>query len=606
MRESRRRRPTPPPSKTARPAPLYLYPAALCAIVLLAYSNSFHGGFVLDGNQLLLHDPRIQQVTAQNLNGILRHTYWWPYGESGLYRPLATLSYLLNYSVFGNGENSAGYHQVNFLLHLGNVLLVYALGLRLMRTRGQAFSVAALWSVHPVLTESVSYMVGRPELLAGLGVLGGFVLYLVAGESTGRRRWAVLAGAAAATAVGVFSKESAVTVLGVIALYELAWWKQRREAPGRGAGLIAVAVPIAAMLLLRAQVIAAAPPARFPFVDNPLVDAGFFQGRLTALAVMGRYLWRLVCPVTLSADYSWAQIPVFHGAPWEWLSIVTVVLLVAGAVWSWRANRTAFFFAGFAALTFLPGSNLLFPIGTIMAERLLYLPAIAFCGCVVLLLGSHRAAPLIVALLVAAYGFRTWQRNIDWSDDLHMARAMVETSPDSFKTQKTLAFLLFHADESHAHLDEVIAHAEKGISVLDPLPNLDNDAESYRFAGNYHFFKGDYLRAAELFKRSLAIMNWAGEPNANAGFALRQLALTYLRQNEPDLAARTALEAVQADPLNPERYLQMAEVMRLSRKPDMAISTLLQGKARIPDKRLDDALNRLRCAAQNGCPTAAR
>jgi hypothetical protein len=575
-------------------------------MVLAAYSNSFHGGFVLDCNQLLLHDPRIQQVTPQNFDLILHRTYWWPYGESGLYRPLATLSYLFNYSVLGNGENSPGYHQINFLLHLTNVLLVCALGLRLMGTRGRAFAVAALWSVHPVLTESVSYMVGRPELLAGTGVLGGFVLYLAATESAGARRWAALAGAAAATAVGVFSKESAVTLIGVVVLYELVWWKQRRQATGRVLGLIAVALPVVAMLLLRARVLASSPPARFPFVDNPLVDAGFLEGRLTALAVVARYLWRLACPVTLSADYSWAQIPAFHGTPLEWLALLIVAILAGAAVWSWRVNRTASFLAGFAAITFLPGSNLPFPIGTIMAERLLYLPAVAFCGCVVLLLGSHRAAPVIVALLVFAYGFRTWQRNIDWSDDLHMARAMAEASPDSFKTQKTLAFLLFHADESHANLDEVIAHAEKGIAVLDPLPNLDNDAESFRFAGNYHFFKGDYPRAAELFRRSLAIMNWAGEPDANAGFALRQLALTYLRQNEPDQAARAAFEAVQADPLNPERYLQMAEVMRLSQKPDMAIMTLLQGKARVPDKRLEDALHRLRCATQSGCPTTAR
>ena len=95
MRESRRRRPTPPPCKPSRPAPFFLPVAALCAMVLAAYSNSFHGGFVLDCNQLLLHDPRIQQVTPQNFDLILHRTYWWPYGESGLYRPLATLSYLL-------------------------------------------------------------------------------------------------------------------------------------------------------------------------------------------------------------------------------------------------------------------------------------------------------------------------------------------------------------------------------------------------------------------------------------------------------------------------------------------------------------------------------
>jgi len=184
-------------------------------LTLAGYSNSFHGDFTLDSTRLLRLDNRIHQVTARNVDQILHHTYWWPYGETGLYRPLSTLSYMFNYAVLGNAERSTGYHWTNFMLHLGNVLLVYALSLRLMGTRVRAFAVAALWSVHPVLTESVTYIVGRPELLAGAGVLGGFLLYLVATETSGLRRWAALGGAAAAAAIGVSSKESAVAVAGV-------------------------------------------------------------------------------------------------------------------------------------------------------------------------------------------------------------------------------------------------------------------------------------------------------------------------------------------------------------------------------------------------------
>ena len=206
------------------PFPRLLLPTlALCLLTLAGYSNSFHGDFTLDSTRLLRLDNRIHQVTAQNVDQILHHTYWWPYGETGLYRPLSTLSYMFNYAMLGNAERSTGYHWTNFLLHLGNVLLVYALSLRLMGTRVRAFAVAALWSVHPVLTESVTYIVGRPELLAGAGVLGGFLLYLVATETFGLRRWAALGGAAAAAAIGVSSKESAVAVAGVIVVYELAW-----------------------------------------------------------------------------------------------------------------------------------------------------------------------------------------------------------------------------------------------------------------------------------------------------------------------------------------------------------------------------------------------
>ena len=131
----------------------------------------------------------------------------------------------------------AGYHWINLLLHACNVLLVFALAQRLIAEapiKGasqsdfwQSFAIAAMWAVHPVLTESITNIVGRADLLAGMTTLGGLLMYLRSTESTGRRLWAWLAGLMAVTAVGVFSKESAVAVLGVIALYELTWWNPR-------------------------------------------------------------------------------------------------------------------------------------------------------------------------------------------------------------------------------------------------------------------------------------------------------------------------------------------------------------------------------------------
>jgi len=59
---------------------------ALCVLTLLAYSNSFGGGLVLD-NKVLLLDPRIREATPENIALIFQRTYWWPTGEAGLYRP---------------------------------------------------------------------------------------------------------------------------------------------------------------------------------------------------------------------------------------------------------------------------------------------------------------------------------------------------------------------------------------------------------------------------------------------------------------------------------------------------------------------------------------
>ncbi len=353
-----------------------LAPASLALLTFLAFSNSFSTGLVLDNKLLLLQDPRIRELTGENIRLILQHTFWWPTGETGLYRPFTTLSFLFNYAVLGNKTDPAGYHWINFLLHLGNVFLVYALTCRLLRRFWPSFFAAALWAVHPVLTESVTNMIGRSDLLSATAVLSGFLMYPKATESAGSRRFAWLAGLMGVTAVGVFSKESAVTIVGVIALYELTFWKERRQGRVLLLGCIAALLPIAAMLYQRSIVLAASRPWVTPFVDNPIVGAGFWSGRLTAVKVIARYLWLTLWPARLSSDYSYAQIPLARGTLQDWLACIAVLAAAILVVALYSRNRTAFFLASFAAITFLPVSNLLFPIGTIMAERFLYLPVI--------------------------------------------------------------------------------------------------------------------------------------------------------------------------------------------------------------------------------------
>src|SRR5215510_6273108 len=104
---------------------------ALCAIALLAYSNSFHAEFTFD-NRVLLQEKQIYAATLQNIDLILGHTYWWPTIETGLYRPLTILSFLFNYALLGNGERPEGYHWFNFILHAGNILLAFDVSLRLV------------------------------------------------------------------------------------------------------------------------------------------------------------------------------------------------------------------------------------------------------------------------------------------------------------------------------------------------------------------------------------------------------------------------------------------------------------------------------------------
>src|SRR4029077_6414292 len=99
------------------------------------------------------------------------------------------------------------------------------------------------------------------------------------------------------------AKESGGTVLGVIALYEAIWWKERRQGWGLVLGSIAMLIPIQAMLYQRAAVLFSSQPTNFPYYDNPITGAGWLAGRLTALKVIGKYLGLLIWPAQLSCDY---------------------------------------------------------------------------------------------------------------------------------------------------------------------------------------------------------------------------------------------------------------------------------------------------------------
>ena len=285
----------------------------LWTFLLLAYSNSFRTGLIFDNRLAILQDTRVQAATAENVSAIIGGDYWHRTSSSGLYRPLTKLSYLVNYAVLGEGPNPAGYHWVNFALHAVNATLVYLLGLVLFRDRPKrmvmAIAFALVWSLHPVLTESVTNVIGRADLLAGLGILGGLLCHIQAKATSGWCKAAWLGSLALLAAIGSFSKESGVMVIVVILVHDLTFEGLRAWRCGMSS-YAAATLPIAAFLLARQRVLGGLPELVGSFYDNPLLYADFFTARLTAIKVLGEYVWLLLWPVRLSCDYSYNQIPV--------------------------------------------------------------------------------------------------------------------------------------------------------------------------------------------------------------------------------------------------------------------------------------------------------
>jgi tetratricopeptide (TPR) repeat protein len=467
---------------------------ALAMLVLIAWSNSFALGFAADGKAVSAAN-RIQASTAENIRLILVKDYWWPIPAGHLYRPVTTLSYLLNYSILGEGDNPVGYHALNVLLHICNAWLVLELAFLLLRKREQAFCAAALWAVHPLATESVTNVAGRADLLVTTATLGGVLLYAHARASAGRARGLAAVGLFVIATVGVFSKENGAVLLGLVLLWDFVFgFGGVKEIVRRLPFYGAVAGSLVLMMLVRWRIFRTEPwPAR-AFVDNPLSGAGFWEARLTAVRVLGMQLGLLVFPLRLSSDRSYNEIPISSaGDPWAWVSLALIVSILVIAALRYRKNdRVTFWCVGFSALTLLPTSNLIVLIGATMADRFLYMPSIGLAIAAVALtfrLNDPRVSKALIATAVVLFVVRTWLRNRDWNNDLTLSTADVKVSSASFRLHKARAAELF-AEPPVGNLDEAIREAEAAWAILRPLQPVDSEQETPHQLGTYYQKKG--------------------------------------------------------------------------------------------------------------------
>ena len=611
---------------------------ALWALVLAAYSNSFQAGLVFDSSPMILQDARIREVTPQNLWLILTEQYWHGSTAFGLYRPLTTFSYLLNYAVFGNGTHPAGYHWVNLALHGVNVSLVYLLGILVLGAPAPAFALAALWGVHPLLTESVTNIVGRADLLAAFGVLAGLLCYVKSATAAGRHKLFWVAAMLVAQAVGIFSKENAAVLPGIMLLYVLTW-SQRTAWRGRALTYAALVLPFAAFFYLRGT-LPMHTVARFS--QNPLMSAGFWTARLTAVKVIGKYLWLFVWPARLSADYSYNAVPLFgwHPAQWEDAKALIALALCLGAALlavRWYSTRKPlFFFLVFFFVALAPTSNLAILIGSIMAERFVYLPSIGLAGCVVAAiyalgrqlsrprLLAMRAAWIALGLLCLACAARTYARNFDWLDDLSLWTSAVNVCPGSAQAHANLGVALVN---SGGPLPEAIAEYEAALRInpdlaeahddlgnaLSQLPGRLPDAiaqheAALRIDPDYaraHYNLGTTLLrlpgrlpdAIAQYRAALRIDPDYARAHANLGLALANSG----GRSQEAIAEYEA--ALRLDPDLGEAHFNLGNA--LSRLPGRLPDAIAQYEASLrtrPDPKLQEMVNRLRAERERGRP----
>ena len=503
--------------QTERPGSDVAMLGLIALLVSVAYANSFQTGFALDDAVMIEQNVEITRLGS--LPHLVTSDYWagrapseavpW---RSGLYRPLVLVTFALNYAW---GQLSPfGYHLVNVGLHLLVTWLVYLLARGIGISRESGGMAAVIFAVHPLHTEAVTGIVGRAELLMAAGVLGALWF-----AHLGRRSLSLLC-----FALALFSKEQAVVLPALLLLHD---WTVGRLFPAPRNRRSLTAFGLAwygdyVVVLLLYWVARWAALGHFilipiPFLDNPLAHVDTVTRILSAIKVAGLYLYLCVWPAKLSADYSYNAIQLVHspGEPVLLMALIAWGGLLALAGWSVaRGDRRIGFTIGLMALSFLPISNLFLPIGTIMGERLFYLPSVGFC----LLIGvacdrvrQHssfsprlgrwlpRFGLALVLVICTLLTLRTHVRNRDWMSTETLMRSSLETVPGSAKVHAALGGIAVQ----QADWEQALQHLQ---AAMNRYPEYTSTEVVINFnLGALLFQTGQVDEATGAFERAMRL-----------------------------------------------------------------------------------------------------
>jgi len=479
----------------------------LLAAVVLVYSNTLVNKFAMDDELYILRNA---QVTEPSLDRLFS-----PNPVSAVFRPVAFATLAFNWAI--GGREPVGYHLLNLLLHAGATWLLYILLQELLgdipEGKTVAFAAALLYAVHPIHTEAVAWAVGRAELLAAGFLFAGWILHL-------RDR---TAASLVCFALAMLSKESAVAFFPLVLLGDYAIGKRR---PHTRYGLAGGLALLYLGLLWKVQG-GRFGPAEIPVFDNPLALLPAGWRILNALRVAWKYVALQIYPAVLSCDYSFNQIPIYR----DWRHTLPAALAAGGAAgaWIWALwKRQAgwglaggIYFAGFAAT-----ANVLVSTGTIMGERLAYLPSAGFC--LLLALGwnwirqkREILAWELLAAIVLVLSVRTVVRNRDWKDTFALYSSAVRAVPNDAKMHSNLAGQYF----SRNQLD--LAASEYQIALrINP-----NSPDALAFYSALEYRRGNYQLAGEMMEKALSM---TGRNNLNYDFMVVYFAAILIKTNHAD------------------------------------------------------------------------
>jgi protein O-mannosyl-transferase len=422
-----------PPSPSSVPLP-FLVAASLALLTLLAFLPVLGNGFfLLDDGLYVTRNAWVRQGIT--LHGLGR---MWIANVANNWHPLTMLSHMVDCQIFGLVP--AGHHLTSLLLHLANVLLLFAVLRQLTGALWRSAAVSALFAVHPVHVESVAWVAERKDVLSAffwilaMGCYGRYV------RRPSRGRYFAVA---LAMLLGLLAKPMVVTLPFVLLLMDVWPLGRLRFEPGWGRGLARLALEKLPLLGLSA----AASLITLYCQTSSIADLQLVPWRLRLANVAisyAMYLGKLLLPRNLAVFY---PLPL-EIAVWKALAAVAGIAVLTALAVRW-ARQAPWLLVGWLWFlgTLVPVIGLVQVGRQAMADRYTYLPSIglflAVCWGLPELVGSSAvrrallAVASVAAILTLAVLTRAQVRH--WSDSVTLFRHAVEVTEGNYVAHLGLA-----------------------------------------------------------------------------------------------------------------------------------------------------------------------
>jgi protein O-mannosyl-transferase len=531
---------------------LPLLSVALTVVGLAAYSGSFGGPFVYDDLGAIVQNDSLASL------GTALHP---PLDTTAAGRPILNLSLWLNHA--SGGLEPLGYHVTNLVIHLLAGLLLFGLVRRSLDSErvpqptreaatGLAFAIAVIWMLHPLQTQSVTYVVQRAESLMGLFFLGTLYCSVRSLEGVHSRRWSI--GAIGLGALGMATKE--VMVAAPLVVLVLDWTLRPGTLLDKLKANKLLYGGLAATWLLLALLVSGAARTKSTGFDLHISPWEYLS---TQAGVLLMYIRLALVPYPQSFDYhDW---PIAAGIADALLPGLLIVSLLGLTTWGLvRRNLLGLCGATFF-LVLAPTSSVLPIVTEIVAEHRMYLPLAAISTLLVLGVHSQLQArnltslgpPLVIALIIGL-GLLTYDRNRTYRSTITLWQDVIESRPQNARAHDSLAVALLEANRP----EEALHHAELAVQLTS--------------VARHQLNLGSVLNSLSRFAEAEVALRKALEVKDDDPLLYNALGTSLARQDKTEEALAALERAYELDPDTPGIKANLAAVHLLSGRIEDAIS----------------------------------